>query len=156
MDQVIVVHVLGVEQVTILLLAEIFGVNPIGPEEFLVCHAKSLSYGLCNQLGLDSSQRGKTEVNRAALGVDSPGPSGLRSPRHQLGQWVYVGPARGHFKISGDIFYYDNNHKVAIGNQRTGVIDAGLTAKQSTDLHNDESFYILHNFQISNWTFTYM
>ena len=51
-DQVIVVHVLGVEQVTVLLLAEGFRVNPVGPEEFLVCHTECLPYGLRDQLGL--------------------------------------------------------------------------------------------------------
>lgn len=51
-DQVIVVHVLGVEQVTVLLLAEVFRVNPVGPEEFLVRHTECLPYGLCDQLGL--------------------------------------------------------------------------------------------------------
>lgn len=74
-DQIVVVHVLGVEQVAVLLLAEIFGVNPVGPEEFLVCHAKCLPNGLCDQLGLERSQRGKTEVNRAVL----------------LGTWVLSG-----------------------------------------------------------------
>lgn len=51
-DQVIVVHVLGVEQVTVFLLAEVFWVNAIGPEEFLVRNTECLSYGLCDQLGL--------------------------------------------------------------------------------------------------------
>lgn len=80
-DQVVVVHVLGVEQVTILLLAEIFRVNPVGPEEFLVCHAKCLPDGLCNQLGLDSSQRGKAKINRAALLVDSRGARRTMAPK---------------------------------------------------------------------------
>lgn len=74
MDQVIVVHVLGVEQVTILLLAEILRVDAVGPEEFLVCHAECLPDGLCDQLGLDSSRRGKTDVNRVA-GLGAPGVS---------------------------------------------------------------------------------
>lgn len=52
MDQVIVVHVLGVEQVTVFLLAEVFWVNAVGPEEFLVGNTECLSYGLRDQLGL--------------------------------------------------------------------------------------------------------
>lgn len=51
-NQVIIVHVLGVEQVTVFLLAEVFWVNPVGPEEFLVRDTEGLSYGLCDQLGL--------------------------------------------------------------------------------------------------------
>lgn len=91
MDQVVVVHVLGVEQVTILLLAEVLRVDPIGPEEFLVCHAECLPYGLCDQLGLDSSQRGKMKVNRAALLVDSLGPIRTTEPKPSAGQWVNMG-----------------------------------------------------------------
>lgn len=65
-DQVIVVHVLGVEQVAVLLLAQVFWVNPIGPEELLVRNAEGLPDGLCDQLGLeqgigrDSGQSGNS------------------------------------------------------------------------------------------------
>lgn len=56
-DQVIVVHVLGVEQVAVLLLAQVFWVNPVGPEELLVCNAEGLPDGLCDQLGLEQQHR---------------------------------------------------------------------------------------------------
>lgn len=81
MDQVVVVHVLGVEQVAVLLLAEVLRVNPVGPEEFLVSHAERLPYGLCDQLGLDSSQRGKMNVSRAALLGHSLGPIRTTEPK---------------------------------------------------------------------------
>lgn len=81
MDQVVVVHVLGVEQVAVLLLAEVLRVNPIRPEEFLVSHAERLPYGLCDQLGLDSSQRGKMKVSRASLLGDSLGPIRITEPK---------------------------------------------------------------------------
>lgn len=45
--EVIIVHVLSVQQVTVFLLAEVLGVNAIGPQEFLIGHAK----GLSNRLG---------------------------------------------------------------------------------------------------------
>ena len=70
MDEVVVVHVLGVEQIAVLLLAEIFRVNPIGPEELLVAHAEGLPDGLCDQLGLERRDR----VSRPVLLVDDPGP----------------------------------------------------------------------------------
>lgn len=47
-DQVIIVHVLGVEQVAILLLAQVFWIYSIRPQEFLIGHTKRLAYGLCN------------------------------------------------------------------------------------------------------------
>lgn len=51
-NQVIIVHVLGIEQVTIFLLAKVFWVDSVCPQKFLVGHAKCLTYGLCNQLCL--------------------------------------------------------------------------------------------------------
>lgn len=80
-DQVIIIHVLGVEQVAVLLLAEVLRVNPVGPEEFLVSHAECLPYGLCDQLGLDSSQRGKMKVSRAALLGHSLHPTRTAEPK---------------------------------------------------------------------------
>lgn len=52
-DEVVIVHVLSVEQVTVLLLAQVLRVNAIGPQEFLVSHTEGLSNGLGNQLGLE-------------------------------------------------------------------------------------------------------
>lgn len=100
MDQVVVVHVLGVEQVTVLLLAEVFRVNPVGPEEFLVCHAKRLPDGLRNQLGLDSSQRGKAKVNGAAP-LGPAGASRTTEPTasaRPVGLHVALALAGGHFQ----------------------------------------------------------
>lgn len=52
-DEVIVVHVLSVEQVTVLLLAQVLGVNAVGSQELLVSHTEGLPDGLGDQLGLD-------------------------------------------------------------------------------------------------------
>ena len=51
-NEVIVVHVLSVEQVTVLLLTEVLRIDAIGPQKFLVSHAEGLPDGLSNQLGL--------------------------------------------------------------------------------------------------------
>lgn len=45
--EVIIVHVLSVQQVTVFLLAKVLRVNAIGPQEFLIGHTK----GLSNRLG---------------------------------------------------------------------------------------------------------
>lgn len=61
MDEVIVVHFLGVDDVTVLLLAQIGRVDAIGSQEFSVGHAKGLTNGLCNELCLREGERlGKT------------------------------------------------------------------------------------------------
>lgn len=52
MDEVVVIHVLSVKQVTVLPLAEVLWVNAVGPEELLVGDAERLTDGLSNQLGL--------------------------------------------------------------------------------------------------------
>lgn len=52
MDEVVVVHVLSVEQVTILPLAQVLGVDAVGPEKLLVGDAKGLTDRLSDQLGL--------------------------------------------------------------------------------------------------------
>ena len=51
-DQVIVVHVLGVEQVTVLLLAQVLRVDPIGSQELLVGYTERLADGLSYELSL--------------------------------------------------------------------------------------------------------
>lgn len=59
MDEVVVVHVLSVEQVAVLPLAKVLGVDAIGPEELLVGDAKRLTDGLSYQLSLkDTNTRG--------------------------------------------------------------------------------------------------
>lgn len=48
MDEVIVVHFLGVDNVTVLFLAQVGRVDAIGSQELSVCHAEGLTNGLCN------------------------------------------------------------------------------------------------------------
>lgn len=51
-DEVVVVHVLSVEQVAVLPLAQVFGVDAVGPEELLVGDAEGLADGLSYELSL--------------------------------------------------------------------------------------------------------
>lgn len=51
-DEVVIVHILSVEQVTVLPLAQVLRVNAIGPEELLIGDAECLADGLSDQLGL--------------------------------------------------------------------------------------------------------
>ena len=57
MDEVIVVHVLSVEQVAVLPLAQVLGVDAVGSEEFLVGDAERLTDGLSYQLGLRDTDK---------------------------------------------------------------------------------------------------
>lgn len=43
MDQIIVVHLLGVDDVTVFLLTQILRVDAISSEELLVCHTEGLA-----------------------------------------------------------------------------------------------------------------
>lgn len=52
MDKVIVVHFLGVDDVTVLFLAQVGGVDAVGSQELSVGHAKGLTDGLCDELCL--------------------------------------------------------------------------------------------------------
>lgn len=52
MDKVIVVHFLGVDDVTVLLLAQVGGVDAVGAQELPVGHAEGLANGLCDELRL--------------------------------------------------------------------------------------------------------
>lgn len=52
MDQVIVVHFLGVDDVTVLFLAQVGWIDAIRSQEFSVGHAKGLTDGLCDELRL--------------------------------------------------------------------------------------------------------
>lgn len=61
MDEVIVVHFLGVDDVTVLFLAQVGRVDAIGSQELSVGHTKGLTNGLCNELRLWEGERsGKT------------------------------------------------------------------------------------------------
>lgn len=46
------VHFLGVDDVTILLLAQVGGVDAVGAQELPVGHAEGLANGLCDELRL--------------------------------------------------------------------------------------------------------
>lgn len=52
MDEVIVVHFLGVDDVTVLLLAQVGGVDAVGAQELPVGHTEGLANGLCDELRL--------------------------------------------------------------------------------------------------------
>lgn len=57
MDEVVIVHVLSVEKVAVLPLAQVFGVDAIGPEELLVGDTERLTNRLSNQLSLQERHR---------------------------------------------------------------------------------------------------
>lgn len=56
-DEVIIVHLLCVDDVTVLFLTQVLRVDTIGSEEFLVGHTESLTNGLCYELGLDGCEK---------------------------------------------------------------------------------------------------
>lgn len=56
-DEVIIVHLLGIYDVAVFLLAQVFRVDAIGPQELLVGHTEGLPYRLGYQLGLWEGSR---------------------------------------------------------------------------------------------------
>lgn len=56
MNEVIVIHLLGVDDVAVLLLAQVLGVDAVGPQELLVSYAEGLANGLSDKLGLESGR----------------------------------------------------------------------------------------------------
>lgn len=55
------VHFLGVDDVTVLFLAQVGWVDAVGSQEFSVGHAEGLTNGLCDELCLGEGKRlGKT------------------------------------------------------------------------------------------------
>lgn len=52
MDEVVVVHILSVEQVTVLPLAQVLRVDAVGSEELLIGDTEGLTDGLSDQLRL--------------------------------------------------------------------------------------------------------
>lgn len=62
MNEVVIVHVLGIEQVAIFLLAKVFWIDPICPQKLLVGHAECLTYGLCDQLCLQGREKKKSQT----------------------------------------------------------------------------------------------
>lgn len=57
-DEVIVVHLLCVDDVTVLLLTQVLGVDAVGSQELLVSYAESLTDGLSNKLRLQAHNKG--------------------------------------------------------------------------------------------------
>lgn len=57
MDEVVVVHLLCVDDVTVLLLTQVLGVDAVGSQELLVRYAESLTDGLGNELRLRAQDR---------------------------------------------------------------------------------------------------
>lgn len=62
-DEIIVVHLLWIKNITVVFLAEVLRVDPICSQKFLVGHAKCLTNGLCNELGLKLG-RGEWKLRR--------------------------------------------------------------------------------------------
>ena len=52
MDQIVVVHLLRVDDVTVVFLTEVLWVDPVGSQELLISHAERLPNGLGYELGL--------------------------------------------------------------------------------------------------------
>lgn len=62
MDKVVMVHFLGVDDVTVLFLAQFCWVDAIGSQEFSVGHAKGLTNGLCDELCLGEGAEERHET----------------------------------------------------------------------------------------------
>lgn len=60
-DEVIVVHLLCVDDVTVLLLTQVLGVDAVGSQKFLVSYAEGLTDGLSDKLRLQA-QNGNQEM----------------------------------------------------------------------------------------------
>lgn len=69
-DEIIVVHLLWIKNITVVFLAEVLRVDPICSQKFLVGHAKRLTNGLCNELGLKLG-RGEWKLRRQENAWDS-------------------------------------------------------------------------------------
>lgn len=57
MDEIIVVHFLGVDDVAVLFLAQFGRVYAVGSQELSVGHAKGLANGLCDELCLGKGKQ---------------------------------------------------------------------------------------------------
>ena len=58
-NEVIIVHFLGVDDVTVLLLTQVLGVDAVGSQELLVGHAERLADGLSNELSLKTKKKSR-------------------------------------------------------------------------------------------------
>lgn len=54
MNEVVIVHLLRVDDVTVLLLAQVLRVDAVGSQELLISHAERLANGLGDQLRLQA------------------------------------------------------------------------------------------------------
>lgn len=73
MDEVIIIHLLGIYDVTVFLLAQVFRVDAIGPQELLVGHTEGLPNRLGYQLGLwEGSRHARPMDTQVPLGADKP------------------------------------------------------------------------------------
>lgn len=67
MNEVIIVHLLGVDDVTVLLLAQVLGVNAVGSQELLISDTESLADRLGDELGLQTNDK----INTSDAGIGS-------------------------------------------------------------------------------------
>lgn len=65
------VHFLGVDDVTVLFLAQVGRVDAVGSQELSVGHAKGLTDGLCNELSLWEGESLGKLLSRKAIPVDN-------------------------------------------------------------------------------------
>lgn len=62
-NEVIIVHLLCVDDVTVLLLAQVLRINAVGSQELLVSDTECLSDGLSDKLGLQEASHEHTSVS---------------------------------------------------------------------------------------------
>lgn len=65
------VHFLGVDDVTVLFLAQVGGVDAVGSQELSVGHAESLTYRLCDELCLWEGECWGKLLSRKTTQVDN-------------------------------------------------------------------------------------
>lgn len=58
MNEVVIVHLLRVDDVTVLFLAQVLRINAVGSQELLVSNAERLSDGLSDKLSLRTRDTG--------------------------------------------------------------------------------------------------
>ena len=62
-NEVVIVHLLRVDDVAVLLLAQVLGVDAIGSQELLVSDAERLADGLSDKLGLRTERAANHDIN---------------------------------------------------------------------------------------------
>ncbi len=67
MDEVVIIHLLRAQDIAVVFLAEVLGIDPVGSEELLVGHAERLPDGLCDELGLWGRRGGEALSERRIL-----------------------------------------------------------------------------------------